>query len=52
MRLLVDGSHIDTKKRGILDMKELQISLVRLLSKPELKDKYKSANGPLEILFY
>ncbi|PPJ55959.1 hypothetical protein CBER1_03593 [Cercospora berteroae] len=51
-RIVVDASHIDQKKRGVLDMKELQIPLVKLLTRKEFKEKYGSGDGKIELLFY
>ncbi|GAP93311.1 putative replication regulator protein [Rosellinia necatrix] len=51
-RLVVDASHIDQKKRGIMDMKETMIPLVRWLSRPEFKEKYTEPERPLQLLFY
>lgn len=39
-RVVVDVSHIDGKKRGILDMRETVAPLVRLLARPELRERY------------
>lgn len=35
-----------------MDMKELQVPLVQLLNRPELKDRYGSGEGKVELLFY
>jgi protein CMS1 len=51
-RLVVDASHIDQKKRGILDMKEITMPLVRWLSRSDLKERYVSEEKPLHLLFY
>lgn len=53
-RIVVDGSHIDQKKRGVLDMKELQIPLVQLLTRKDLKERYGNGigGGKTELLFY
>ncbi|KAM3421204.1 hypothetical protein BST61_g1613 [Cercospora zeina] len=51
-RIVVDASHIDQKKRGVLDMKELQIPLVKLLTRKQFKEKYGSGDGKIELLFY
>ncbi|CAK1359250.1 hypotheticalsprotein [Cercospora beticola] len=51
-RIVVDASHIDQKKRGVLDMKELQIPLVNLLTRKEFKERYGSGDGKIELLFY
>ncbi|WPH01617.1 Protein CMS1 [Acrodontium crateriforme] len=44
-RIVIDASHIDQKKRGILDMKETQAPLVQLLSREDLKEKYGREEG-------
>ncbi|KAI1176433.1 U3-containing 90S pre-ribosomal complex subunit-domain containing protein [Nemania sp. FL0916] len=51
-RLVVDASHIDQKKRGIMDMKETMIPLARWLSRTEFKEKYIDPEKPLQLLFY
>lgn len=51
-RLIIDVSHIDEKKRGILDMKDLQPPLMDLLNRPELKDRYTGDKRGIELLFY
>lgn len=52
-RVVLDASHIDSKKRGILDMKEVQIPLIRLLMKDELRARYgDKKEGKVEVLFY
>ncbi|KAF2170316.1 hypothetical protein M409DRAFT_19138 [Zasmidium cellare ATCC 36951] len=51
-RIVMDASHIDQKKRGVLDMKELQVPLVQLLNKAELKERYGSGEGRVELLFF
>lgn len=57
----MDASHIDIKKRGVLDMKETLIPLLKLLSRKEFKERYGSAGGklkhdtnndPLDLVFY
>ena len=49
---MIDASFIDQKKRGILDMKETQMPLVQLLTRPQLKDRYSDAGSKIELLFY
>lgn len=49
---MIDASHIDQKKRGILDMKEIQIPLVQLLARPELKERYGVDDKKVELVFY
>ncbi|KAI1186124.1 U3-containing 90S pre-ribosomal complex subunit-domain containing protein [Nemania serpens] len=51
-RLVVDASHIDQKKRGIMDMRETMIPLARWLSRTEFKEKYTHPERPLQLLFY
>ncbi|EFR02544.1 hypothetical protein MGYG_05541 [Nannizzia gypsea CBS 118893] len=41
-RIVVDGSYVDQKKRGIFDMKELHFPLMELLNRAELRDRYQS----------
>ncbi|CRG82965.1 hypothetical protein PISL3812_00312 [Talaromyces islandicus] len=38
-RIVVDGSHIDQKKRGIFDMKEMYFPLLQLLTRPEFRER-------------
>lgn len=49
---MVDGSHVDQKKRGVMDMKDTLIPLVRLLSRKELTEGYISEEAPVELIFY
>ena len=51
---MVDASHIDQKKRGMLDMKETQIPLVKLLLTKQLRERYGSeANSKrVQLLFF
>ena len=51
-RVVVDCSHIDQKKRGILDMRETQEPLIRLLNRPELKDHDGNGQGDVQLIFY
>jgi protein CMS1 len=51
-RVVIDGSHIDQKKRGILDMKETQVPLMHFLNLDGLKDQYGSASNRVDILVY
>lgn len=39
-RMVVDASHIDQKKRGVMDMKDTMMPLARWLARKELKDRY------------
>ena len=51
-RVVVDASHIDQKKRGVLDMKEVQVPLVKLLGREELRARYEKGEGKVELLFF
>ncbi|KAM5452464.1 Protein cms1 [Microsporum audouinii] len=44
-RIVVDGSYVDQKKRGIFDMKELHFPLIEFLNRAELRDRYQSKKG-------
>jgi protein CMS1 len=48
-RVVVDASHIDQKKRGIMDMKETQVPLVQLLAR---KDINGVVGGKVHLLFF
>ncbi|KAF2021600.1 hypothetical protein BU24DRAFT_404601 [Aaosphaeria arxii CBS 175.79] len=50
-RIVVDVSYIDQKKRGILDMKELQEPLIQLLVRQELRSVDNVDEGGL-LVFY
>ncbi|KAF4968014.1 hypothetical protein FZEAL_10446 [Fusarium zealandicum] len=51
-RLVVDASHIDQKKRGVMDMKDTMMPLAQFLSRKDLKDRYADEKKPLALLFY
>lgn len=51
-RLVVDASHIDSKKRGIIDMRETMMPLVKLLTRKELKDRYTASEQHVDLIFY
>ncbi|KID89363.1 DNA/RNA helicase, DEAD/DEAH box type [Metarhizium guizhouense ARSEF 977] len=51
-RLVVDASHVDQKKRGIMDMKDTMMPLARFLTRPEFKERYRAEKKPLALLFY
>ncbi|PKS09371.1 hypothetical protein jhhlp_003985 [Lomentospora prolificans] len=51
-RVVVDASHVDQKKRGVMDMKDTMIPLARLLTKQALKDRYAAVREPVDLLFY
>ncbi|KAK8176307.1 U3-containing 90S pre-ribosomal complex subunit-domain containing protein, partial [Phyllosticta citribraziliensis] len=50
-RIIIDASHIDVKKRGIMDMKETQVPLAQLLGREELKSRFGQPGG-IEVVFY
>ena len=49
---MVDASHIDQKKRGVMDMKDTMIPLAKWLSRAEFKDRYTAEEDQVELLFY
>jgi protein CMS1 len=51
-RLVVDASHIDQKKRGVFDMKDTMLPIIRWISRKEFKERYASDAKPLQLLFY
>jgi protein CMS1 len=51
-RIVVDASHIDQKKRGILEMKDTQVSLTNWLRQKEFWERYAAQNGGIQLLFY
>lgn len=51
-RIVIDASHIDQKKRGILEMKELQVPLTLWLGQKQLRDRYVANTDAIELLFY
>jgi protein CMS1 len=51
-RIVVDASHIDQKKRGIMDMKDTMMPLAKWLTRPEFKARYGAEEKPLQLLFY
>lgn len=51
-RIVVDASHIDQKKRGILDMRETLLPLAHFLARKEFTDRYGDSEKPLALLFY
>jgi protein CMS1 len=51
-RIVIDASHIDQKKRGVLDMRDTLQPLVKLLSRKEFKERYGASGGKLELIFY
>ncbi|EPE24304.1 hypothetical protein GLAREA_08155 [Glarea lozoyensis ATCC 20868] len=51
-RIVVDTSHIDVKKRGILDMKETHVPLMTWLGRNEFKERYTAEKDGIQLLFY
>ena len=51
-RVVVDASHIDVKKRGILDMRETQGPLMKVLCREEFREKFGKEEGGVELLFF
>lgn len=51
-RVVVDASHIDQKKRGVLDMKDTMLPLARFISKKQFQDRYVNEEKPLSLLFF
>ena len=51
-RLVVDASHIDSKKRGIVDMRETMMPLAKLLTRKELKERYTDPEQHVDLIFY
>lgn len=51
-RIVVDMSHVDQKKRGILDMKETQKPLIDLLNRDELKPRFGSESEAIQLLLF
>jgi protein CMS1 len=51
-RIVIDASHIDQKKRGVLDMKETMMPLAKWLSRKEFKDRFTDPDNQVELMFY
>jgi protein CMS1 len=51
-RVVVDASHVDQKKRGVMDMKDTMMPLARFLTRSEFKERYGAEKKPLALLFY
>lgn len=51
-RIIIDASHIDQKKRGILEMKETQVPLAQWLNRTEFKDRLGLSTNGIDLLFY
>ncbi|TVY48120.1 Protein CMS1 [Lachnellula occidentalis] len=51
-RIVIDASHIDLKKRGILEMKDTQVPLIVWLGQSEFKERYAADQNGIQLLFY
>jgi protein CMS1 len=51
-RIVIDASHIDQKKRGVMDMKETMLPLAKWLSRKEFKDRFTDEEEKVELMFY
>ena len=51
-RIVIDASHIDVKRRGVMDMKETAMPLIRLLAREEFKQRYVDKGQKLDLVFY
>lgn len=51
-RIVVDASHIDQKKRGIMDMKDTMMPLAQFLSRKEFQERYTDEDKKLSLLFF
>jgi protein CMS1 len=50
--IIIDASHVNAKKRGILDMPETQIPLIKLLAREEFKARYGIEERGLKVAMY
>jgi len=51
-RIIIDASHIDAKKRGILEMKETHEPLIKWLNRREFKDRFGLPADGIDLIFY
>ena len=51
-RIVIDASHIDQKKRGILEMKEIQVPLIAWLGQKQFKERFGVEKEGIQLLFY
>lgn len=53
-RIVIDASHIDQKKRGIVDMRETMMPLAKLLCRSSLKERYTDEDTArhVDLIFY
>jgi hypothetical protein len=50
--IVIDGSYIDQKKRGIFDMKETHLPLLKFLNQDDLRGRYNSSEDKVQILVF
>ncbi|MCJ1358807.1 MAG: hypothetical protein MMC33_008807 [Icmadophila ericetorum] len=51
-QVVIDCSHVDQKGRGLFDMREINVPLVSLLNRSELKERYTGKVGGIGLLFF
>ncbi|OGM46006.1 hypothetical protein ABOM_005258 [Aspergillus bombycis] len=51
-RIVIDGSYVDQKQRGIFDMKETHLPLLKLLTRPEFRERYGVEEKRIQILVF
>lgn len=51
-RIVIDASHIDQKKRGVMDMKDTMMPLAKWLTREEFKERYSNPDKSLDLLFF
>jgi protein CMS1 len=51
-RIVVDASHIDQKKRGVMDMKDTVVPLAQFIARKEFKERYAMEDEPLDLIFF
>ncbi|OJD16897.1 hypothetical protein AJ78_02995 [Emergomyces pasteurianus Ep9510] len=51
-RIVIDGSYVDQKNRGIFDMKDLHLPLLQFLNRTDLRDRYTSGDNRVQILVF
>ncbi|KAL3436788.1 U3-containing 90S pre-ribosomal complex subunit-domain containing protein [Aspergillus tetrazonus] len=51
-RIVIDGSYVDQKQRGIFDMKETHLPLLQLLTRSEFRERYGAKEKKIEILVF
>ncbi|KAF4272993.1 hypothetical protein KXV22_006361 [Aspergillus fumigatus] len=51
-RIVIDGSYIDQKQRGIFDMKETHLPLLQLLTRSEFRERYGAKQKRIQVLVF